>query len=115
IVIEPPAGSASSTTLYRNIITNSWSTVAHSQGLYASGVADLVIEQNVFDHNGWNASIPGAEATIFNRNVYLQYDNGPVTFVGNISANSSSEGAQFRSGGTVTDNLFVRDSAGFSI
>ena len=106
--------SSSTVTLYRNVITNSWSTNSHSQGLYVIGVGNLVIEQNVFDHNGWNTSIPGAEANIFNRNVYLSSNNGPATFIGNISANSSSEGAQFRSGGTISGNLFVANSAGFS-
>ena len=110
-VIDP----SSSLTLYRNVITNSWSTTEHSQGLYAAGAGTLDIEQNIFDHNGWNASIPGAEANIFNRNVYFSALNAPVTFIGNVSANSSSEGAQFRSGGTITNNLFVADSLGFSI
>jgi hypothetical protein len=80
-----------------------------------SGVGNLVVEQNVFDHNGWNASIAGAEATIFNRNVYLQSNNGPVTFVDNISANSSSEGLQARSGGAISGNLFLANSAGIYI
>jgi Bacterial Ig-like domain/Tryptophan-rich Synechocystis species C-terminal domain len=102
-------------TLYRDVITNAWDAVAHSQGLYVSGVSNLVIEQNIFDHNGWNASIPGAAATIFNRNVYLQYNNGSVTFVGNISADSASDGVQARTGGTITGNLFVNDSTGFQI
>ena len=106
---------SSTVTLYRNVVLDSWSATSHSQGLYVGGVGNLVIEQNIFDHNGWNASIPGAAQTIFNRNVYLQSNNGPVTFVGNISANSSSEGAQFRSGGTITGNLFLADSAGFNI
>jgi hypothetical protein len=106
---------SSTVTLYRNVITDAWSATSHSQGLYVSGVGNVVIVQNVFDHNGWNVSIPGAEATIFNRNVYLQSNNGVVTFTGNISANSSSEGAQFRSGGTISDNLFVANSAGFFI
>jgi hypothetical protein len=109
------ATTSSTVTLYRNVVTNSWSTTQHSQGLYASAVGNLVIEDNIFDHNGWNASISGAQANIFNRNVYLNGNNGPVTFVGNISANSASEGAQFRSGGTISGNLFVADSAGFSI
>ena len=109
------AATSSTVTLYRNVVTDAWSATSHSQGLYVSGVGNLVVEQNVFDHNGWNASIPGAEETIFNRNVYLQSNNGPVTFTGNISANSSSEGVQVRSGGTITGNLFLADSAGFSI
>jgi hypothetical protein len=101
--------------LYRDVITDSWSTTGHSQGLFVAGVANLVIEQSTFDHNGWNAQIPGAAATIFNRNVYLQYNNGPVRYLGNISANSASEGAQFRSGGTIVGNVFVADSAGFDV
>ena len=109
------AATSSTVTLYRNVVTDAWSATSHSQGLYVSGVGNLVVEQNVFDHNGWNASIPGAEETIFNRNVYLQSNNGPVTFTGNISANSSSEGVQVRSGGTITGNLFLANSAGFSI
>ena len=117
IVFNSGSGAATSSTvtLYRNVVTDAWSATSHSQGLYVSGVGNLVVEQNVFDHNGWNASIPGAEETIFNRNVYLQSNNGPATFTGNISANSSSEGVQVRSGGTVTGNLFLADSAGFSI
>lgn len=107
--------SSSVVALYRNVVTNAWSATSHSQGLYVSGIGNLVIEQNVFDHNGWNASIPGAEATVFNRNVYIQFNNGLVTFTGNISANSSSEGAQFRAGGIISDNLFVANSAGFSL
>src|SRR5262249_44944672 len=72
-------------------------------------------EQNIFDHNGWNASIPGAEQTIFSRNAYLQLNNGPVTFIDNISTNSASEGVQARSGGTITGNLFVANSTGLAI
>ena len=106
--------SSSTVTLYRNVITDSWSATSHSQGFFVGGVGNLVVEQNVFDHNGWNASIQGAEPTVFNRNVYINYNNGTVTFTGNISANSSSEGAQVRSGGIISDNLFVADSAGFS-
>lgn len=117
VIFNSGSGNATSSnvTLYRNIVVDSWSATSHSQGLYVSGVGNLVIEQNLFDHNGWNESIPGAEATIFNRNVYLQSNNGAVTFVDNISANSSSEGLQARSGGTISGNLFLANSAGIYI
>jgi hypothetical protein len=117
MIFNSGSGNATSSTvtLYRNVVTDSWSATSHSQGLYVSGVGNLVIEQNVFDHNGWNESIAGAEATIFNRNAYLQSNNGPVTFVDNISANSSSEGIQARSGGTISGNLFLANSAGIYI
>lgn len=106
--------SSSTAVLYRNVITDSWSVTSHSQGLFVGGVGDLVVEQNIFDHNGWSTSIPGGGPTVFNRNVYINYNNGTVVFIGNISANSSSEGAQVRSGGIIVGNLFVADSAGFS-
>jgi hypothetical protein len=117
VIFNSGSGNASSSnvTLYRNIVVDSWSATSHSQGLYVSGVGNLVVEQNLFDHNGWNESIPGAEATIFNRNVYLQSNNGAVTFVDNISANSSSEGIQARSGGTISGNLFLANSAGIYV
>ena len=100
-------------TLHRNIITDSYSTDAHSQGLYADmGGTGLVLDGNLFDHNGWNAQIPGAEPTIFNHDVYIQTTNGPATLNDNIFANASSHGAQVRDGGTVTDNLFVHDPIG---
>jgi len=113
IVIDASStGPSSTVTLYRNVVTNAWSADQHSQGVYIAGVANPIIEQNVFDHNGWNASIPGAHATIFNHNLYLQYTNGLVYFSRNISANSATDGVMVRSGGTVTHNLFVHNAMG---
>ena len=99
----------------RNVIVNAWNADGHSEGIYASGITGLNFEENLFDHNGWNASIPGANANVYNRNLYLAATNSQVFFQGNISTNSASEGAQFRSGGTVLDNLFVKDSTGFDL
>lgn len=50
-----------------------------------------------------------AAGTIFNRNLYIHCQTLPVTATGNISANSAAEGAEFRTAGTITDNLFVQD------
>ena len=96
-------------TLHRNIITDSYATSAHSQGLYADMGTGLVLDGNLFDHNGRNPSVPDAGPTMFNHNIYIQTTNGPATLNNNISANASSHGAQVRSGGTITDNLFVRN------
>jgi hypothetical protein len=113
VVIDASStGPSSTVTLYRNVVTDAWGTDQHSQGVYMAGIAKPVIEQNIFDHNGWNASIPGASATIFNHNLYLQYTDGPVVFVGNISANSATDGVMARSGGTITSNLFIHDAMG---
>ena len=116
IAIQLPTNSGTSTvTIRRNVAVDSWSVVAHSQGLLTGNVANLVIEDNVFDHNGWNVSIAGADANIFSRNAYVQYTDNPIIFRRNISTNSSSEGVQLRSGGAATDNLFVQDSNGFDL
>lgn len=113
IIIDASSTRASSSvTLYRDVIIDAWSADMHSQGVYIAGVNNPVVLQSVFDHNGWNASIAGAEATIFNHNLYFQWNNGPIVFSGNISANSSSDGVMARTGGTLTNNLFVNDAMG---
>src|SRR5262249_27339985 len=77
----------------------------------------LLIEENLFDHNGWNASVTGAEANKFAHNIYLQgistpgnlaTMSGPATIRGNIFSNDGS-GSQIRAGGTITNNLWVHN------
>lgn len=115
-------GAAQYVALRRNIIVDAYSTNSHASGLYANNVVSLLLEENVFDHNGWNDSVSGAVATIFNHNIYLQsaaYDpksvSGPAILKGNIIANASSHGAQLRAGGLVTSNLFVRNPLGLLV
>ena len=56
------------------------------QGLYADGVQGLLIEENVFDHNGWNESVAGAGPNMFNQSMYLNTLNTGVQVIGNIIA-----------------------------
>jgi hypothetical protein len=84
----------------------------HSQGIFMSKTTGALIEECVFDHNGWSETVPGAPPTAFNRNLYLSRSNSNVVTRGNISARSSSEGLQQRSGGLCEDNLFLNNSAG---
>lgn len=88
------------------VIVDAWNNSGHSQGMFAKGVDRLVVENSVFDHNGWN-SATGAEPTIFNHNVYIQNGMNDVVFRNNISSNASSHGIQMRGGGTMVGNLFV--------
>jgi hypothetical protein len=96
----------STVTIRRNVIVDSYSIDSHSQGVLIGSVAHPVIEENVFDHNGWNASVAGADRTQFNHAIYITDSNGPAIVTGNIFANSS-DGVQARSGGVVYNNLFV--------
>jgi len=59
-------------TIRRNVITDAWSAVAHSQGVYIDGIATLEIDDNLFDHNGWNSAIAGGGDTVFNHNAYIK-------------------------------------------
>jgi hypothetical protein len=82
---------------------------AHSQGLFAAEIDSLLIEECLFDHNGWNERVNGADATVFNHNMYIQTTCRNVVVRGNISIRASSHGLQLRPGGVAEDNLFVRD------
>ena len=99
-------------TLRRNIVTNSYSVSSrgHSQGLYAEYVFGLTIEENLFDHNGWNDDVEGGQRTKFNHNVYIQYSATDVTLSNNVFSRGASHGAQVRPGGQVINNLFVRNA-----
>ncbi|TAJ23875.1 MAG: right-handed parallel beta-helix repeat-containing protein [Planctomycetota bacterium] len=104
--------------LRRSVIVDAFNvhgSGAHPQGLYAYAVHGLRIEQCVFDHNGWNAAVAGAEPDMFSHNVYIDNDNTGVFVRGNIIANAASHGMQLRCGGTVIDNLFVRNSIALSV
>ena len=78
----------------------------------------ILVEENTFDHNGWMETV--ANPTIFVHNAYIQgmYFGGaqaPVTAVGNIFARDG-QGSQFRSGGSVTNNLlFVTSPYAFAL
>jgi hypothetical protein len=86
---------------------------SHAQGLYTHNVKGALIEENLFDHNGWNEEIVGAEPTIFNHNIYIQTTSADVVVRGNIIARGASHGLQLRPGGVADGNLFVDNSLGF--
>jgi hypothetical protein len=117
-------------TVRRSVFLNNYSnTSAHSQGLYAGNVNNFVIEENIFDHNGWliqeDGDPPtdgtGGEATAFNHNIYLSHCRN-VTIQKNIGLRSSSNQIKIAnysesvlSGFVITDNLIVDGEIGISI
>jgi hypothetical protein len=105
-----PPGSITNFRVRRCVIVDSFCTVAHAQGIFAAGVDGLLIEECVFDHNGYKPGVNGAEETIFNHNMYIQSDCINVTIRGNISARASSHGLQLRPGGIVEENLYLRNA-----
>jgi len=117
LVFQGYGGRHSDFRLRRSVIVDAYATHAngHSQGLYAYAVDGLLIEDNVFDHNGWNESVAEAGPDIFNHNLYIDNDNTAVVVRDNIIANAASHGMQLRPGGVCVDNLFVRNSIALQV
>ena len=83
---------------------------AHSQGAYIEQHSTgCEIDECVFDHNGWNDGVSGADATIFNHNIYCQYNSNPITVKNCILTRGSSHGIQARSGATMQNNFFCKN------
>ncbi|MGE5609496.1 MAG: fibronectin type III domain-containing protein [Bacillota bacterium] len=110
VVFQAYSGPISNLSIRRNVVVDAYSIGSHSQGTFISGADGILLEGNLFDHNGWNEKVEGGKATIFNHNIYMQANcKGRIIVRGNIIANASSHGMQARSGGEITGNLFLRN------
>jgi hypothetical protein len=87
----------------------------HSQGVYAQYVDGMLIDECVWDHNGWNPHVDGASRSKFNHNIYIQDDCKNLAVKRSVMSRGSSHGLQLRSGGDVEDNLFVRNALAFFV
>ena len=101
-----PDQTASNVAFRGDVVTDMYSTESHAQGLFANLIDGLLIEGCVFDHNGWNETVPGAEATMFNHNFYVNH-NAHVVVRSNIISRASSIGFKTRSPALVEYNLFI--------
>lgn len=118
VTITSGSGETTDVTVRRSIITNAWSTTSHAQGLYSDGVDGLLIEENLFDHNGWSESVEGAQPTQFNHSMYITHYTRNATIRNNISSRASSMGLKFQpNDGThyITGNVFVKNGYGIQI
>jgi chitodextrinase len=117
-------GFSSNLTIRRNVIVDAYTINANGgNGIHLAGINNVTIEENVIDHNGYQASLTAAGQYKFNHNIYVsayltEYDpttiSNPIVLRGNIIANDAS-GSQLRSGGTITDNLWVHNPYPYSI
>lgn len=100
----------------RSILADAYSVSAHAQGAYLDGINGILLEENLFDHNGYNDAVSGADKTMYNHNVYMQSNNtGTITVRNNISTRASSHGMQARSGGTITGNIADGNAIGILV
>lgn len=96
-----------------------WEPAANRiSGIYSANTHGLLIENTLFDHNGWgegydiNMSLDSAQPpSIYSHNVYIQTNSSDITFRDNITMRGASFGAQFRPGAFVEDNVFLDNNA----
>ena len=106
-----PKGRHKNVAIRRCVIVDAYNTgTSNSEGIFASGTDGLLLEENVFDRNGWRDDVKGSEPTWFRHNIYIQNLNTGVVVRGNIVART--DGLHSRSGGLVEDNLVLRNALG---
>lgn len=118
IVIQDWNGKPQNFTLRRNIFTGAYYNQSSNNrnirpsNLFVKGINGLLIEQNVFDHGGWNPNVKGAGANMYNHNLYIQYENvgNSITVRDNIITRASSHGVHGRPGGLYENNFFGRNA-----
>lgn len=98
----------------RNVAVDSFAREGHghAQGMYAERLDGLLVEGNVFDHNGWSETVPTAGADIFKHSFYLSIDVQNVTMRENIIARSSSHAISMNGTGIISDNLLPQNAIG---
>jgi len=100
-------------TIRRNILRFATADDSHAIGIYLEGTRNSIVEQNLIDHNGWTPT-DGVEArNKRSHNIYAQWANGPITVRNNIITRGAAAGLQLRAGGTIENNLFVRNATAF--
>ncbi len=116
VVIQGPQnGAAQNAMIRKNLFLDAFKVIGFSSCIFTSHTTNLLLEDNVFDTCGWNADVPGAEATVFDRAAYLCCGDGLTVYRGNIDANGASGGVQLRTGGVVEDSLFLRSPTAISL
>lgn len=113
IVIDPD-GSLVGVKIRRNVIVDAFNAQkvgnGHAQGVYGGPNADgTLIEENVFDHNGWKEGVAKAGPTMFNHSIYFNTGSSGLVVRNNIITRSSLRGVLSRGGAVVENNLFSRN------
>jgi len=104
----------------RNVVTLAYHTNTCGQnqayrpsGTYTSLIDGLLIEGNVYDHNGWNERVSSACATMYNHNMYLNAND--LVVKDNLITRGSSMGIKTVSNSTdeskrlLLQNNFIYD------
>ena len=100
-------------TVSRCILRDQHADGRHSQGMFTTRAAGVVVRETVIDHSGWSPDHP-EQRTKFNHGIYADDGVGthPIVVEGCYISRSSSHGMQGRAGATVTDTIFDGNAIG---
>jgi hypothetical protein len=84
-------------------------TTGHSQGIICIGVAGLLVEECLFDQNGWGPDGTLNPVMVFGSNLYLHISCTGVTTRRNIVARGAGMGLMQRAGGVCEENLCIEN------
>ena len=103
-------------TFRRCIFVDSFSGAgAHSQGIYASNVSGLYVEECIIDHNGWSEVIPDRPSTMFNHGLYAVSNSSGVLVQRSLVSRNSATGLQLRGhDGSAVYNLVIDNALGIT-
>ncbi len=127
LVMQTRRGSFRGAVVRRNLVLNTYSVTGHSNGFFAAGLDGMLLEENIFDHNGWRIQGDGGRnrsegrATMFNHNTYFSRCRN-VVFRGNMFLRAASMGNKWRADNPgassdllIDDNLYVEGEIGIGI
>ena len=108
----------------RNVFAYSYSISSHAQGFYSYLTDRILLEENIFDHNGWlvqsyDGGQAGGQATMFNHNTYFASVSNNV-FRGNIFMRPSSMQNKFTAeydsvNNIIENNLYIDGEIGIGM
>lgn len=110
IIIGGGGAGQSNVRIRRNVITDAHilSTIGNAHGLWIGGVnSGVVVEENIFDHNGWREGFETDRDTGKNHNVYA-FNGTNVTIRNNVLSRGGYYNIKMVAGGTITGNFLTK-------
>gem|GEM_PF-1130375 len=113
LIIANPDAPVSDFKVRRNQFLDAYQYTGHAQGMYiSSGATRVLVEENLFDHNGWKYQ---SDKNMFNHNMYINTGATDIVIKGNIVTRGSLRGTLMRSGGTVIDNFYAQNGVAVQV
>lgn len=101
--------------VYKTYAHHSYIRDGRSQNAYMDGCKNINFIESVLDGGGVNPEIrrtrldQAGQGSVWSHNLYYSYKTRDMGLIRSINARSSSHGVQFRGGGRVLENLFIKN------